>query len=346
MLLCIVAALSVPDLGWYVIGGENSQGPGSSTVLDSVEFIASTGGAAWSTKAALPSALRFHAGAFFPPSSVGALYVAGGVNNGGVPQSTVYKMETTSWATAASMKGPRLGHVLIATTQHLYAVGGAASSVAPIIVIDTVERLDFATGQWEANGGSWSNMGTKRIFHGGVFAGGKAFAIGGEDDLHDSLATVEYLDAFTPSGGWKAASTMSIERIAAAVAAVNDKVWVCSGNSESGNSGFNVIESTCEMLDGNNPNAGWSSLAAPPDWDPIGLIVGVMSAGMSFDVGEQVVRITGGFDGVSFPATYYKKEPGGAWATGGGDAPDLGGPRSGHVLVAVPFIPPSPPPPP
>eukprot|EP00756_Hemistasia_phaeocysticola_P067227 Hpha_TRINITY_DN9812_c0_g1::TRINITY_DN9812_c0_g1_i1::g.81569::m.81569 len=265
MLLCIVAALSVPDLGWYVIGGENSQGPGSSTVLDSVEFIASTGGAAWSTKAALPSALRFHAGAFFPPSSVGAMYIAGGVNDVGIPQSTVYKMETTSWATTTAMKAPRLGHVLIATTEYLYAAGGAVSM---IVVIDTVDRLSFSTGQWEANGVAWGTLGTKRIFHGGVFAGGKAFAIGGEDDVHDAVASVEFLDAFTPSGGWKAASQMSVPRVSAAVAAVNNKVWVCSGNSEGGRSGFAVIQSTCEMLDGNNPNAGWSSLAAPPDWDP------------------------------------------------------------------------------
>eukprot|EP00756_Hemistasia_phaeocysticola_P055548 Hpha_TRINITY_DN31506_c0_g1::TRINITY_DN31506_c0_g1_i1::g.1759::m.1759 len=278
---CVAAVLSAPPAGWYAIGGENEQSR-SRTTLDSVEFIASTGGAAWMRKAALPKPLRFHAGAFFPPSSIGALYVLGGVDGSGEPQSAVYKMDAHSWATATAMTGTRLGHAVVATAEYLYVLGGASTLDPPISRLNTVERLSLATGQWEAGGDGWGAMGAKRLHLGGAYSavdsgGGRVFAIGGENELGSALDTAEYLDASFSSNGWKGTPKMTVARIKAAVAGTNDRVWVCSGSSDAT---VVVIESTCEWLDAYDPWMGWQSLAAPADWDPLHDTKGALMAGM------------------------------------------------------------------
>eukprot|EP00756_Hemistasia_phaeocysticola_P059062 Hpha_TRINITY_DN35767_c0_g1::TRINITY_DN35767_c0_g1_i1::g.139868::m.139868 len=168
LLLLFTAALSVPDKGFYVIGGEDRQAAG--TTLDSVDFIASTGGTAWTAVAPLPKTLKNHAGAHFPPTPSGVLYVMGGVHEDGKPQSGVYVMDTTAWATAPPLSGPRHGHTAIAAPEHLYVVGGASNTVPPISVLDTVERLSLTTGTWDTGGVGWGSLGQKRLYLGGAFA--------------------------------------------------------------------------------------------------------------------------------------------------------------------------------
>ena len=172
----------------YVLGGESWE-PGKKRVLlsDAERFNPLSG--QWEAIAPMPRPRVDCAAA----ECGGRLYVLGGENiDDGVLDSVDYFDPASGrWEAAPSMLAARFGGAAAASRGVLYALGGrgpgnsllrasrpSMTEGLPYRTLDSVERMDLSTGEWEA----LPPMPAKREYFGAVARGGRLYAIGGCND--------------------------------------------------------------------------------------------------------------------------------------------------------------------
>jgi N-acetylneuraminic acid mutarotase len=131
----------------------------------------------------------------------GKLYVAGGSVGHSDDHATdavlVFDPEEKHWGPVAAMLTPRARFRLVATENHLYAIGGLSSG--PRDVLDSVERYSPETDTWEAV----APMHNRRALPGVALLGDRIVVVGGGPAVEDPVArerTAEVLDLGT--GAW------------------------------------------------------------------------------------------------------------------------------------------------
>lgn len=144
---------------------------------------------AWTSTAALPAPLAFHASVIATPANsrvkgVGYIYVLGGASNAsGTPTNSVYRGALSSdgsiasWTTVGSLPAAvhSLGAILF--RGDLYILGGSAAGNVPVSTVYRA-RLDSlgALGSWQQQ----PQLPAARTYNGVAQFGGHLYAFGGE----------------------------------------------------------------------------------------------------------------------------------------------------------------------
>ena len=100
----------------------------------------------------------------------GKIYVVGGIELGGDPQSSVdvFDPQTNSWAAGPAMGTARAGHAAAVVDGKIYVMGGLSGSTGGGLVnISSVEVFDPRTGSWAAG----PTMGVARGSHAAAVCG-------------------------------------------------------------------------------------------------------------------------------------------------------------------------------
>ncbi len=168
------------------------------------------------------------------------IYIVGGVttefvcHDKALDTVQAYDPATDIWSDKPSMRTARLQVGLGVDPENhlLYAVGGATGAAAHRTSLDTVEVFDPAgnngTGSWTTK----QHLNTPRGAPAVAAFNGKIYAIGGQNEEHGEIATVEEFDP-DANGGFGAWTTkpsvMPHPRSQSAAAIVNDRVYVMGG---------------------------------------------------------------------------------------------------------------------
>jgi len=210
----------------YAIGGLDGAGQAS----DSVWYIpVGLDGApvAWQSTTHLPKPLYAAAAAVF----AGYVYLVGGEDTQGTPQSATYRARINDdgtlgpWQTSTPLPLPSSHGALVGFGPFLYAVGGDTGpnslTAATISGVETsqvyLSRIDVRTRDLTAAG--WSpteSMNKARAKHGAIFAGGAVFVTSGvyagqPGSSENTYATIQSDGTLRPWQGATGAETIDAE---------------------------------------------------------------------------------------------------------------------------------------
>ena len=132
-----------------------------------------------------------------------------------------YLSALNEWKAGSPLPKPRSAFALVATHEHLYALGGWVNNECSA----SAQRIGGLTGTWE----DVAPMQTPRRWFAAVVCTGIIYAIGGQTDSKQKSKTntVEKYDFSEEK--WVYVSSMSSERTGHAACVINGKIYVVGG---------------------------------------------------------------------------------------------------------------------
>jgi len=169
----------------------------------------------------------------------GKVYVIGGYARNGESTSVVEEFDpsTDQWASGASMPTPRGMTSAITIDGRIYVLGGRNESG----ITDAVEVYDPASNSWE----KVTTMPQARWNHMVAEVQGKIYVIGGIVGTGDNRRSIDTVEIYDPTENtWKLGQSLPTSRQGAAIAVVQEKIYVIGGRKGAGASGTvtNVVE--------------------------------------------------------------------------------------------------------
>lgn len=169
----------------------------------------------------------------------GKVYVIGGIARNDESTSVVEEFDpsTDQWASGASMPTPRAMASAVTIDGRIYILGGRNTSG----IMDTVEVYDPASNSWE----KVTTMPQARWNHMVAEVQGKIYVIGGIVGTGDNRRSIDTVEIYDPTENtWKLGQSLPTSRQGAAIAVVQEKIYVIGGRRGAGASGTvtNVVE--------------------------------------------------------------------------------------------------------
>lgn len=169
----------------------------------------------------------------------GKVYVMGGLAKNGESTSLVeeYDPSAEKWASQASMPTSRYMASAVTIDESIYVLGGRNESG----ITDAVEVYDPALNSWE----TVTVMPQARWNHMVAEVKGKIYVIGGIVGTGDSRRSIDTVEIYDPTdNSWKSGQSLPTPRQGAAIAVVQEKIYVIGGRMGAGSSGTatNIVE--------------------------------------------------------------------------------------------------------
>ena len=246
----------------YVIGGfvKPEKGPTAWQPIDNAwEYEPAND--TWKALAPLPS----KRGAAVSTVVNGKIYVIGGGGNfpgskdpsihparahRALGTNEVYDPATNTWETKAPMPTARNHAAIGAVSNKIYVIGGRVGNafITRASNTDIVEMYDPATDQW---GPLLAQMPTSRSAVAWGVNGGKIYVVGGEVRTNVMAGTYRAVEAYDPAANrWSSLPSMEFPRHGSAADFIGNKLYVVSGNVQSGGGPATHIETDVnEVLD-------------------------------------------------------------------------------------------------
>ena len=210
----------------YLIGGGTPAEDGKKIISQNVWCLNTTDEELiWKEVAPMNQKRYIMGGAVFRDS----LVVAGGcnINNGVLNSVEYYQAAFDEWKFASPLQNARSGCAMVASNEHLYALGGLVKNKCS----SSVERISKLSEDW----GEIQSMQMPRRWFAAVICNGIIYAIGGETDCKENIttSTVETYDF--GENKWVYVSSMITERNSHAACVMNGKIYVVGGLDASKN---------------------------------------------------------------------------------------------------------------
>ena len=207
----------------YLIGG-SIQKPGKEVALQNVWLVNTNDHVLkWKKVASLNKKREFMGGAVFRDT----LVVAGGYNenSGDLNSVEFYQAAFDEWKFAIPLQQARSGCSMVASDQHLFALGGHADDKCS----NSVERIANLNNKWI----KVQSMQTPRRWFAAVICDEAIYAIGGQTNIAENITTNTVEKYGFDEEKWVYVSSMITERIAHAACVVNGKIYVVGGLNQS-----------------------------------------------------------------------------------------------------------------
>jgi prepilin-type N-terminal cleavage/methylation domain-containing protein len=208
-----------PNGSLYAIGGVTN-GP---VATNSVE-VYDSGDDYWFPAATLPSA-RWGHGAHAASDGQGgvAIYVAGGVNSSGIPQTSVFRLslDAGTWSTVAPLPEARSGPGLVSSGSFLYVIGGNDPFGGG--ELDSVQRYHPGTNSWSPVASLNQPRAHSAVARDGT---GRIYAVGG----WSGQSSLEMYHPSTDSWTELSAPPVALGEGHSAAFGPDDKLYVLVGN--------------------------------------------------------------------------------------------------------------------
>jgi len=245
----------------------------------------------------------------------GKVYVIGGIARNDESTSVVEEFDpsTDQWASGASMPTPRAMASAVTIDGRIYIFGGRNTSG----IMDTVEVYDPASNSWE----KVTTMPQARWNHMVAEVQGKIYVIGGIVGTGDNRRSIDTVEIYDPTENtWKLGQSLPTSRQGAAIAVVQEKIYVIGGKTGAGASG--TITKVVEVYDPLEDY--WRSIQT--------LVVGRSSSKASV-VDGRIYVIGGSVKGGGVTGSIEKYDPAiGTWEM---MAQFLQEPRTGHCVASL-----------
>jgi N-acetylneuraminic acid mutarotase len=167
----------------------------------------------------------------------GKIYIAGGKNESGTPQSTllVFDPVAKTYTKKTSMPQGRENPGAAVLNGLLYVFGGRQNSVQPSL--QSVIKYDPATNAWTGA----ADMPTGRRAMVVSVVGGKALVMGGVGTIAGTVKVFNANEEYDPGANtWRALKPMTTARHSAAAGAISGTVYVAGGSPNTG-TGFSAV---------------------------------------------------------------------------------------------------------
>jgi N-acetylneuraminic acid mutarotase len=165
-----------------------------------------------------------------PVAYRGDLYLVGGFIDGAKPTNRFwrYDVDDHRWTELESMRQPRGGLGAAVIGDRLYAVGGAANEyfAGPRDDTGVLEIYDMSTGRWTPG----PDMPHARHHLRAGTVGGRLYAVGGRDRLHQALTVVDRYDPSTER--WETLPALPIAVSSPGVTSAAGRLVVSGGANE------------------------------------------------------------------------------------------------------------------
>ena len=162
----------------------------------------------------------------------------------------VYDPATNTWETKAPMPTARNHAAIGAVNNKIYVIGGRVGNafISRGSNTDIVEVYDPAIDQW---GPLLAQMPTPRSAVAWGVNGGKIYVVGGEVRTNVMAGTYRAVEAYDPAANrWSSLPSMEFPRHGSAADFIGNKLYVVSGNVQSGGGPATYIETDVnEVLD-------------------------------------------------------------------------------------------------
>lgn len=216
----------------HIFGGCGAAGCNTTSARHQILDLA-TG--TWTSGPPMPTSRIGHSAAVFGSR----IYVMGGAtpiqfsSSPALATVEIYDPATGAWTTGPSMPTPRFEFVGLATSQHIYAIGGWNNLASPNRqVFATVEALDAATGSWS----TVAPMPTARCVEVGASLAGRLHVFGGTTFVSgadaSAVATHEVYDPV--NNVWATLEPMPTARYALMGASAGDALFAIGGRRMDG----------------------------------------------------------------------------------------------------------------
>lgn len=157
------------------------------------------------------------------------IFLIGGITSefDNTPLVEKYDPLKDEWSTMASMPTARASAAAVASGEYIYVIGGRYLDN----VLATVERYDPSSNSWE----EISPMPTPRWYLMAAALDGKIYTFGGIAGVGDNRKVLDVVEVYDPvTDKWTTLSSMPMGISNAAVAVLENKIYVISGRLRAG----------------------------------------------------------------------------------------------------------------
>ena len=203
----------------YLIGGSNIKEDVETTVQTVWQINIKDPILKWKEVAPLNIKRQLMGGTVFRDT----LVVAGGHNEDFEIMNSIeyYQAALNEWKFVSSLQNPRSGCTLVATDQHLFALGGFVDGKSSA----SVERVKNLNEKWI----EIQSMQTPRNEFAAVICDEAIYGIGGQTNLDKDERTNTVEKYNLAEEKWQYVNNMSTSRVAHAACVVNKKIYVVGG---------------------------------------------------------------------------------------------------------------------